>query len=291
MISSIHLLENASFITHLLIIQARITPIYFSFITHCFSRATLKASHSSPRQVMAARGFAPAPTTFTAARIPTYINGVSTPADDPGVTAVGGGNLVTTVAPPTNHSAYVSENGFGDLLVPNDPYGLGVNVSGGIGAAGGGRSTIFSQPPYQALVYTGSTKRALPDVGMQVGGCPLGTISFPCGPQVRSYVYTAYAVGIGGGYYGLIGTSVASPEFVGALALYEQTASRQGNVNYYLYNAGAAQTAAGGPTAPSNKQYFHRGMGGFDGWYTISRRQLQIISSALERRTYATSSV
>ena len=193
---------------------------------------------------------------------PTFVAGVSTPADDPDVTAVGGGNLQTAYKSGSLNSAYVSENGYGDPDVPYDIYGIGQNVSGGYWGAGGGISSVFSKPPYQTLVNTGSaTYRTLPDVGMQVGGCPYG-LSASC-----NATDSAAVVAYGGGFYGVIGTSVSSPEFVGALALYEQRAGRQGNVNYLLYLAAAIQTAQGGAKAPSAFQFYHRGMPGFDGLY------------------------
>ena len=75
---------------------------------------------------------------------------------------------------------------------------------------------------------------------------------------------------VGGGFFAVIGTSVSSPEFVGALALFEQklgTHHRVGNVNYFLYAAGAIQTLFGGASAPASLQFFHRGIPGFDGAY------------------------
>ena len=49
-------------------------------------------------------------------RRPTFVPSISTPADDPAVTAVGGGNLVTTDAPRDERStsAYVRESAFSD---------------------------------------------------------------------------------------------------------------------------------------------------------------------------------
>ncbi|MEO7026443.1 MAG: hypothetical protein ABI056_02715, partial [Caulobacteraceae bacterium] len=111
------------------------------------------------------------------------------------------------------------------------------------------------------------------DVGMQVGGLGFSSYGTSCQSPAKvchkddSSVITAYGVNYGGGFYRTIGTSVSSPEFVGALALYEQRAHRQGNVNYYLYREGMAQTNAGGVNAPPERQYFHRGMLGFDGIY------------------------
>jgi subtilase family serine protease len=200
---------------------------------------------------------------------PTFIASVGTPAADPNVTAVGGGNLVTTSTPGSLDSTYGRESAFADPEAPYDIYGFGTNVSGGLWGAGGGVSTLFAKPPYQFLVKTGSSQfRTVPDVGMQVGGCPGSATS--CSPDDSAAV-VAYGVGLGGGFYGVIGTSVSSPEFVGALALFEQQLGKRnhrvGNVNYYLYAAGALQTLAGGTRAPASLQFFHRVNPGFDGVY------------------------
>jgi hypothetical protein len=103
---------------------------------------------------------------------------------------------------------------------------------------------------------------------MQVGGCPSG-LAAACN-VTDSAAVVAYGVGIGGGFYGVIGTSVSSPEFVGALALFEQKFGkhhRQGNINYFLYAQGALQSLFGGTHAPGALQFYHRGIPGFDGYY------------------------
>jgi len=202
----------------------------------------------------------------------TFVPGVSTPASDPDVTAVGGGNLITVAAtPPSLDSAYVRESAFADPEIPYDIYGIGALVSGGVWGAGGGVSSVFGKPLYQYLVKSGSNSgRTVPDVGMQVGGCPLGLAS--CGADDSAAV-VAFGVGIGGGYHGVIGTSVSSPEFVGVLALYEQQFGkhhRLGNVNYFLYAAGAIQTLAGGVNAPAPFQFFRRNIPGFDGYWNAN---------------------
>lgn len=209
---------------------------------------------------------------FTGGPNPKFVKGVSSPADSPYVTAVGGGNLITAVTSPASppysnglSSAYVAENAYGDPEVPYDPYNFGVNVSGGYWGAGGGKSALFARPDYQTLVHTGSTYRTLPDVGMQVGGCPYGIAILPCGPD-RSSAIVRYL----GGNYGVIGTSVSSPEFVGALVLFIQKVGRVGNINPYLYTLGHAQTLAGGVAAPASAQFYHRNIKGFDGAYTDS---------------------
>jgi subtilase family serine protease len=191
---------------------------------------------------------------------PVFLVGVENPASSPHVTAVGGGNLITTQPSPGSlTSNYVHENSYGDPEVPYDPYGVGVNVSGGYWGAGGGVSRHFLAPWEQALVPTGRQMRSVPDIGMQVGGCPFGISTLPCGPG-RSAAIVAFA----GSYYGVIGTSVSSPEFAGALALAEQYyGGRAGDLNPYLYFTAALQNALPpGPNMP-----YHRMIPGYDGKY------------------------
>jgi subtilase family serine protease len=212
----------------------------------------------------------------------TFGPGISSPSDDPDVTAVGGGNLITA-ADGTLNSAYVRESAFADPLFPYDIYGVGQLVSGGFWGAGGGVSSYFKKPLYQLLANTGTFAwRTNPDVGMQVGGlgfsglagqdpgfCDGNAIS--CSPDDSS-VLTAYDVDdpINGGLFFTIGTSVSSPEFVGALAIFEQQFGkhhRQGNVNYYLYAQGAIQSLFGGDHAPAAFQFYHRNIPGNDGYW------------------------
>jgi subtilase family serine protease len=205
----------------------------------------------------------------------TFIAGVETPASDPNVTAVGGTNLVTVYKPGSLASQYATENAWSDPEIPYDPYGLGANVSGGVWGAGGGVSAMWPAPAYQSLVATGYTGRAVPDIGMQVGGCP-GGISVVnkksnfCdgennpndgdGNTDRSYGIFAIAVGDGGGFFGYIGTSLSSPEFAGVLALLIEQNGRMGNVNEFLYQI-AAKQAKNGKAAT----YLHTQIPGFNG--------------------------
>ena len=200
----------------------------------------------------------------------TFVPSISTPAGDPAVTAVGGGNLVTTTSTTSLNSAYVRETANADPEFPYDPYGFGADVSGGYWGAGGGVSAVFRKPLYQLLTNTGSARwRTIPDVGMHVGGCPSG-LAASCDPD-DSAVVVAYNVDdpVNGGFFGVIGTSVSSPEFVGALAVFEQQLGkknhRMGNANYYLYGAGTLQTLAGGTHAPSVLQLYHRNNPGYNG--------------------------
>ena len=198
---------------------------------------------------------------FTGAGPSRFIPSVQFPSDSPSVTGVGGGNLLTVTRPaPSLASSYASENGLGDPEIANDPYGVGVNVAGGFWGAGGGTSAYFARPDYQGLVPTGASAfRAIPDVAMQVGGCPGGLSLLPCGPN-RSDVIIA----LGGTFYGVIGTSVSSPEFVGAATLYlQKLGGRVGNLNPYLYTVAAKQNA--GSIAA-----FNRPKSGFDGKFSTT---------------------
>jgi subtilase family serine protease len=167
----------------------------------------------------------------------TFLPGIEHPASDPFVTAVGGTNLVTTFNPPSTAANYVSENAFPDPLIDYDPFGVGNLVSGGLFGSGSGSSVVFSKPAYQSIANTGSNMRAIPDISMQMGGCPAIAVQ-PCGPN-RSFI----AVALDGEFFGFVGTSIASPDMAGAVALAEQNLGghRLGNVNFEIYLELAAQ--------------------------------------------------
>ena len=198
---------------------------------------------------------------FSGVGVARFIPGVESPASDPAVTAVGGGNLGTTaLTAPRLTSKYRSENGNGDPEVPYDPYGLGRSVKSGFWGAGGGVSTIFAEPPYQASV-TAQVGRVVPDVGMHVGGCPSGLAVTPCGGGRSATIVTVAGVPLA-----VIGTSVAAPEFAGATALYVEFAGqRVGNLNAFLWGLGGAQNALGGVDATASSQFFHKKINGYDG--------------------------
>ncbi len=151
--------------------------------------------------------------------------------------------------------------------MPYDPYGVGQNVSGGYWGSGGGASVIFAKPLYQYLVPTGANTRAVPDIALQMGGCPGGISVLPC-PQdgtARSYSILAFAFGTPNqGLYGVIGTSISAPGFAGLLALEEQYLGgiRLGNVNAQIYTLAALQALSShGPFAG----IYHREIPGFNG--------------------------
>ena len=212
--------------------------------------------------------------------------GVEEPAADPNVTAVGGTNLATTTPASMLEDTYVEENSYGDPLIsPFDIFGLGSGgMTGGYWGSGGGVSQFFAKPAYQNLVPTrNATQRTVPDIAMQMGGCPGGITANAtfCASQERSFT----EVFIGGKRAGLIGTSSSSPQFAGVVAHMVQLAGggslsnppaagqpfapvgRMGNLNPLLYSLAAQQIAAGGPLAPANLQFFNRRIQGFSGFW------------------------
>jgi subtilase family serine protease len=188
----------------------------------------------------------------------TWVFGAQTPASSPHVTAVGGTNLTTTADPKNPkdlNSAYVGESAFGDKLTGDIFYGT--PVTGTLWASGGGKSFFYKAPSYQALVNTGSTTRAVPDLALHMGGCPSGAVT-PCA-AVDSFDW----VGIAGKFYGFIGTSASAPDFAGLTALkIERLGTRLGNQNFEIYALAAAQAAGeGSPVFRANIQ-------GFNGYHT-----------------------
>ena len=180
--------------------------------------------------------------------------GVSNPANDPNVTAVGGTNLVTTTVPPATASTayqwtsqYVRENSYGDAFqpaasgYPNDVWG-----------SGGGISTYYAKPSYQYLVNTRNARqRTIPDISMHMGGCPQGAVT-PCAADRSSDI-----VRINNRNYGVIGTSASAPEFAGLLAVTEQSMGgvRLGNANPQIYAKAVALRTNAFRHPPGNNGY------------------------------------
>ena len=210
---------------------------------------------------------------FNGAQGTAFILGVNFPASDPNVTGVGGTNLITVAEPGPNDSTYLTENAnfdprlTEDFIFANDP------VCNNTWGSGGGFSVIWPKPFYQDLVHTGSDKhRSVPDVSLQMGGCPSDAdlTAENCTVEPRSFTL----VWIEGGVYGLIGTSSSSPEFAGVMALaIELNGGRLGNVNPQIYALSAIQTLAGGAHAPGPLQFFHRDIKGSNRFYTVKPGQ------------------
>ena len=101
--------------------------------------------------------------------------------------------------------------------------------SGGLWASGGGASTIYAKPSWQAGTgVPADGKRDVPDVALTAAG------------------HDGYLLYQNGGLYVVGGTSAASPSFAGVMALVVQhAAARQGNANSVFYSLAAKQGAGG----------------------------------------------
>jgi len=151
---------------------------------------------------------------------------VGWPASDPLVTAVGGTNLCTDV---TTGLTVDSVHGPSDCQGAN----AGERETGWNGS-GGGFSKVFARPGYQDTLPVGSTpipasSRGVPDISMNAS----------CG----TYVIVLDTAPGYGGYYGVCGTSEASPMFAGIVAISDQAAGHDlGQINDDVYRLAADPT-------------------------------------------------
>ena len=125
-----------------------------------------------------------------------FVPAVGTPASDPLVTAVGGTDLTADLS----SGAYESEAGWAP--------------------SGGGFSSVYARPAYQAPFQKNNTARGVPDVAWSASQFHTTVIRFHgrFGPQA--------------------GTSVATAEWAGVVALADQAAGhRLGLLNELLYHA------------------------------------------------------
>ena len=177
-----------------------------------------------------------------------YLHAVTSwPDSDPLVTGVGAVQLHLStsgsqVAPPTawndTYSAATNRYLFNGSPGPNPL------------ASGGGRSVIFARPWYQQAVrgIVGG-RRGVPDIAMS-GACN-GAVD----------MYQSFR-GQAAGWYPTCGTSEATPEFAGIVALADQVAHRRlGLINPYLYvmsayhARGLADVTSGSNTVSFRQQH------------------------------------
>jgi subtilase family serine protease len=158
-----------------------------------------------------------------------YLNPVTSwPDSDPLVTGVGGTQL---------HLAGSGQPG--PATVWNDTFNVPTNefVFGNAGpnalAGGGGKSVIFGRPGYQdSVASVVGSQRGVPDISMS-GAC-----------NGAADMYQSFA-GQPAGWYPTCGTSEATPEFAGIVALASQVAGHPlGLINPALYEL-SGQRAAG----------------------------------------------
>jgi subtilase family serine protease len=126
----------------------------------------------------------------------------STPASDPEVTAIGGTNLTTT----GTNGTYQSETVW----------------TSGLGATGGGFSTIYRRPGFQAPFQDNNKQRGVPDVAID-------------GDALNSGVIVVW----GGKAFRFGGTSAGAPQWAGIVVLADQKGGqRLGAINKSLYHIG-----------------------------------------------------
>ena len=157
----------------------------------------------------------------------SYIKAASTPATDPLVTAVGGTQLIAqpaTASPFTVGGTWINE----------------VTWNEGIGSAtGGGVSSVYSRPDYQAPVVKDTHMREVPDISYNaaVNGGVLAVLTCPgpsaCGAPAGTY------------FFRFGGTSAGSPQWAALVALADQMAGgRVGDINKTLYHLGKGNNAS-----------------------------------------------
>jgi subtilase family serine protease len=174
------------------------------------------------------------------------------PASDPYATAVGG---TTTAINSAGSMAW--ETGWGTMKYGLSSDGTSWDPLGFLYGSGGGESSLFAQPAYQAGI-TPAGARGVPDVAMDADvttGMLIGeTQTFPEGVH-----YDQYRIG---------GTSLASPLFAGMTALaFQHAGGGVGLLNPTIYankNAFTDVTGAGAD-AGNVRVDFTNGLDGSDG--------------------------
>src|SRR6266852_9791056 len=127
---------------------------------------------------------------------PTLVAGPSTPASDPEVTSVGGTRLMAD-----SSGAYMSESVWNTPKTPKQLTGEG--------ASGGGFSTLYRRPGYQAPFQKNNKARGVPDVAYNAD---------------KATGYVVWWMGMGAV---VGGTSAGSPQWAGIIALADQAAGRR----------------------------------------------------------------
>lgn len=165
---------------------------------------------------------------------------VGWPASDPLVTAVGGTNLCTDV-----FTGLTVDSTHPPVYCTDNPGQRETAWNG----SGGGYSHVFPRPSWQDSLPAGSAaipagSRGVPDISM-VASCNTYVIVLDTAPGY-------------GGYYGVCGTSAASPMFAGVVAIAAQMAGKGlGLINddlYALANSPASSAALFDVTRGDNIQ-------------------------------------
>lgn len=198
-----------------------------------------------------------------------YVRGTQFPADSPHVTAVGGTNLITEYHPPVAgkrnlDSGYIRES-------ENPDYRTGGRNS--IWGSGGGESIVFARPSFQNSIGYTYAGRGVPDLSLQMGGCP-GDATY-CSPDDSASIEV-----FAGQLVGVIGTSISSPDFAGLLALkIQHDGSRLGNVNPESYRLARQGTYKG-------SHFYHTNIPGNNGFASTPGYNLVVGNGSVIGRNY-----
>ena len=141
---------------------------------------------------------------------------VSEMSADPNVTAAGGTQFVPTYSS-SNDAGSVAES------VWSDP----------AGATGGGKSKLFTKPPFQTANTPADGQRDVPDIAF--GSSPYYP-GFYYAEDVDSNPVLTCCIG---------GTSIAAPMWAGLVRLIRQGSGREGNIDTRLYQMGPSGTTDG----------------------------------------------
>jgi subtilase family serine protease len=165
--------------------------------------------------------------------------GVWWPASDPLVTGVGGTYLCTDPTATTNSPRTVDSSD-PPVRCQSNPGQAEV----GWVDAGGGFSAVFSRPGYQDTLPAGSTPipastRGVPDVGLQASATTGALIYLSLPPDGSGGLLCA-GVPCSTGWYDIGGTSLATPQWAGLVAIADQlNGGGLGLLNPALYKLAA----------------------------------------------------
>ncbi len=186
---------------------------------------------------------------------------IDLPGGFPSVTSVGGSEFSADVSNPglywlpTNNAnggsatSYIPETGWNDT-----------NVVGKLRASGGGVSTLFAKPTWQAGTgVPADGKRDVPDISLDASPQHDGYLLCSAGSCVNGFRDAAGGLNVAGG------TSFGAPIFSGILAIWNEAVASggQGNVNPFLYSHTSAfhdvttgnnqvPCASGSPNCPTS---------------------------------------
>ncbi|HZU68837.1 MAG TPA: S53 family peptidase [Ktedonobacteraceae bacterium] len=168
---------------------------------------------------------------------------VNFPASSPYITAVGGTSLMATI-----HGQYQSEVGWS--------------------GSGGGISQYFPEPAYQQAYLPSSDQQLLN------GYRGLPDISSNADPATPVLIYFSFLGPSKAGYYGIGGTSEASPTWAGIIADGNQMAGRPlGFINQALYQIGASKQYGASlhdVTKGNNSSHGIQGYNAGPGWDAVT---------------------